>query len=450
MKQVEGAKSLSDVGCVRHLFDGGARSGKTLSIMRFLYNRGEQYPGSRQLCARLHLSDCRATTWDSMKGYVSEYVPSDRYRLYHHDSDVVLWNGSVIHFDGLDDKERVDKILGSEWLTIFVNEATQTSYQTIQTLCTRLAQRVRHVQDDRVYGLPKLLIDCNPKHRRHWIHKYCIENVDPVTGAELPDHPVDPLTGKKSKLHYHFQRVHWTPFDNKENLPPDFFVTLNNLPLVLRNRMLNGVWCDNEGAVYSAFDEDVHVCDPFPVPGLWRRWRAVDFGYTSPFCCLWVAQDPEGRLYVYDEHYVAQQTVAWHARKIEEKSHGDRYVATLTDWEAEQRAQLESHGIGTMASDKSLLPGVDRVKQRLELAADGLPRLFVFSSCVNTITEFQAYMYPEGARPEQEDAEPVDEYNHALDPLRYVVNHVDSGIRTSAFSRLKKPMAYRRAVHAGW
>jgi hypothetical protein len=36
-----------------------------------------------------------------------------------------LPNGSTIWFGGLDDKERVDKILGREYSTVYLNEASE-------------------------------------------------------------------------------------------------------------------------------------------------------------------------------------------------------------------------------------------------------------------------------------------------------------------------------------
>jgi len=43
-------------------------------------------------------------------------------------------SGSLIRVDGFDDQERVDKILGTEYLHIFFNEATQISWSTVGTV----------------------------------------------------------------------------------------------------------------------------------------------------------------------------------------------------------------------------------------------------------------------------------------------------------------------------
>jgi len=44
-----------------------------------------------------------------------------------------------------------------------------------------------------------------------------------------------------------------------------------------------------------------YVCRPFRIPDWWVRWRANDPGYGDPFCWLWFAAAPDGRIIVYRE-----------------------------------------------------------------------------------------------------------------------------------------------------
>jgi phage terminase large subunit len=62
-----------------------------------------------------------------------------------------------------------------------------------------------------------------------------------------------------------------------------------------------------------------------------------------------------------------------------------------------------------------VLDGIAAVQERLKVQADGLPRLTVDPSCLNTINEFESYVW----KPERD--EPVKENDHALDALRYGV-----------------------------
>ncbi len=71
--------------------------------------------------------------------------------------DIVKWNetdhflkfpnGSEVWVDGLDDKDRVDKILGREYATIYFNEMSQIGYSTITTVLTRLAQKIKGMKN---------------------------------------------------------------------------------------------------------------------------------------------------------------------------------------------------------------------------------------------------------------------------------------------------------------
>lgn len=77
-------------------------------------------------------------------------------------------NGSQIWFGGLDDKERTEKILGMEFVTIYLNECSQIPKSSRDLVVTRLAQQVVqqiHGRED-VPLKPRMYYDCNPHPRR--------------------------------------------------------------------------------------------------------------------------------------------------------------------------------------------------------------------------------------------------------------------------------------------
>ena len=103
----------------------------------------------------------------------------------------------------------------------------------------------------------------------------------------------------------------------------------------------------------------------------------IDFGYSNPFVCLWIAIDDDGRMYVYREIYHTRRTVKVHAAQINRLSEGERYEFTVADHDAEDRAALLENGIATIAANKAIRPGIEAVQERLKVAGDGKPRLFV-------------------------------------------------------------------------
>ena len=389
----------------RVLYDGGARSGKTVLIIAWLCKECEKYPGCRVLIARKNRNAAENSIWKDTLAWILRGRLGWRQQIAN--MEYLHVNGSVIRVDGLDDQDRVDKILGTEYDHVFFNEATQLSWATVQTVLSRLAHAAVPVR--------KAIFDCNPKNRRHWLHRAGIEHV-------IPDsEPPTPLPDAAA-----WTRRHWTPYDNPF-LPADAMMTLEGLSGIQRRRLLNGEWCDNEGAVYDEFDEEIHVWRGDMPPGFadWQKVRMIDFGYTNPFVCLWGALDGDGRLWIYKERYVAKMTVRAHAEEI--KKEPGPFEWTVADHDAEDRATLIESGINTIAAIKEVERGIKMVKERLKIQGDGKPRLFVHESCKETIGEFFDYSWGPPAADKNAKEEPVKDRDHALDSLRYGIMQISRG-----------------------
>src|SRR5690606_19871013 len=91
-----------------------SNSGKTFMIISILVTRAILYPGSRHLIARKFFSHARASVWlDTLPKVVKMMIPDLEPLLRWNNTDYFLAfpNGSEIWVGGLDDKEKVDKIL---------------------------------------------------------------------------------------------------------------------------------------------------------------------------------------------------------------------------------------------------------------------------------------------------------------------------------------------------
>ena len=161
-------------------------------------------------------------------------------------------------FGGLDDKDRVEKILGKEFATIYVNETSQVAYETILTLRTRLAQSCAKI-DGRELAL-KAYYDLNPTGRSHWTYREFIENVNPVDAR-----PIEP----SSRAH-----VVLNPADNP-HMPSAYMEGLDELPDKQRQRFRDGKYLSEvPGALWSASDRTAD--DGRTIPGIdtARVWTA--------------------------------------------------------------------------------------------------------------------------------------------------------------------------------
>ena len=426
-KQIEGLRMLTNPDLPYICFHGGARSGKTKDIAHFMLNRMVQFPRSKQLVSRLRLVDLRRSAWLTFQEHARDHYPRKWFTFKEKACECHCPNGAFIVFTGLDTKERIDFILGTEWLTMFVNEVTQITYDAMTTIMTRLSQKVAHAEDAKVEGMPKLLVDCNPKHRKHWVYQLAVQKPSVIPYSDPPK-PYPPNLPQWTSLN-------WSPFDNAQHLPASFFHTLEALPEIKRRRMKDGEWCDNENAVYDEFDEDIHVINPFTIPVSWKRVRGIDFGFRNAFVCLWAAVNHDGDIFFYDEHFLRETIVQDHAKYIAEKSQGDSYEWTVADWDAEDRETLHRCGIKTSQAEKDILPGIEAVKRRLRVRANGKASLFVFrGTCPNLVTEFYDYIWDLNAPLNQKKKEiPVDYSNDTMDTLRYMVMRLDSGPKTSQF-----------------
>ena len=186
-----------------------------------------------------------------------------------------------------------------------------------------------------------------------------------------------------------------------------------------------------EGAVWKEFDLSRNVVPRFPIPRSWRKIRTIDFGYTNPFCCLWIAMNPTGELYVYQEHYQAGMLLKDHAAIILRRDKEglndeslDRGIeATVADHDAQDRRELEEYGIFTLPAQKSVVTGIQTVNRAFKLRG-GRPALMIFDDLKQTLTETRNYHYPKGRTHRNDSELPEPLHDHAQDAMRYGVMYL--------------------------
>jgi len=147
------------------LLVGGSRSGKTFIIIYRQIQMAITHSESRHLIARFRFNHVRNSVWrDTLRKVIRLCYPEEQITWRNTDYYIEFENGSQIWLAGLDDKDRTEKILGMEFLTVFLNEASQISYNAYTTIKTRLAQRMDNVH-------PLLFIDANPPSKKHWRYR---------------------------------------------------------------------------------------------------------------------------------------------------------------------------------------------------------------------------------------------------------------------------------------
>jgi hypothetical protein len=181
-----------------------------------------------------------------------------------------------------------------------------------------------------------------------------------------------------------------------------------------------------EGQAFPEFDRSVHVCAPFAIPEAWPKWRAVDYGYAVPYCCLWFARSPSGRLYIYRETYGTRKTAREQAYEVRLASSGEQYRFSVGDpamWASQREGekfqsvtdQYSEMGVPLTQASNDRLAGKALVHGGLDWAEGSPPTLQIFSTCTNLIRTLP--MLPvDPHRPEDVDTLAED---HAYDCTRY-------------------------------
>ncbi|WP_411975942.1 phage terminase large subunit [Sulfitobacter faviae] len=239
---------------------GGSRSGKTFILIRAIIQRALNAPESRHAIFRFRFNHAKTSVWsDTLPKVLKLCFPDLSARFDKTDFYVELQNGSQIWIAGLDDKERVEKILGAEYATLYFNESSQIPWGSVETAMSRLAQKCELAKEiaevtGRKYLALKAYFDCNPPSKLHWSYSLFKAKLKPGTKEALPK-PED----------YVEMRVN--PSDNTENLPPEYFEVLASMSAARRLRFEAGEWASEVNGALWALD-DRKAPDGKVMPGI--------------------------------------------------------------------------------------------------------------------------------------------------------------------------------------
>lgn len=246
---------------------GGSRSGKTFLIVYAILIRAIKAPGSRHVIMRFRFNAVKASivadTLPKVLKLCFPELPSIDSMMNKTDWYMELPNKSQIWFGGLDDKERTEKILGQEFVTIYLNECSQIPWSSVGIVITRLAQKC--LQMDGVMLNLRMFFDCNPPDKNHWTYKVFEKHIDPDTKETLSNAEL-------------YASMQMNPADNIDNLPEAYLKTLQGMPAHLKKRFFDGEFKDaNPNALFSETAIDKwRVENPADLPDMVRIVVGVD------------------------------------------------------------------------------------------------------------------------------------------------------------------------------
>lgn len=371
---------------------GPAETGKTFGALSKLHALMWLFPGSQGVIIR-----------KTYKSTVSSVIQTFTRKIILPESGVTVYgkekpewfdypNGSRVWVGGMDSS---DKVLSSERDFIYVNQVEELEVNDWEVLLTRATGRAGNAPYSQVFG------DCNPSGASHWIRK---RNADGKLRLIQSMHVDNPML-----------------YDKDGGLTEQGKTTigiLDGLTGVRRQRLYLGQWATAEGAVYDTFSHADHVKERDNSE--FQRWYlAMDEGYTNPAVILLVGEDSDNRLHVAREYYekgklqkdVVLKASDWYLERGVQLVAVDAAAAGLI-------ADLRDTGLPAEPYKGRVLDGITLIQEYLKIQDDGRARLTIDPACVNTINEFESYIWKSGKD------EPVKENDHALDALRYLVNAV--------------------------
>ncbi len=170
-----------------------------------------------------------------------------------------------------------------------------------------------------------------------------------------------------------------------------------------------------EGLVYPNFKEQAGT--PFDPPANGRWYGGIDFGYRNPFAAVWGwLEDATDCLWIVGERYQRECPIHEHAK------HLPKQVRWFADPAAPQEiAALRAAGFAVQKGYNDIRAGIAAVQARLQTG-----RLKVCTiNCPNTIAESGLYRYPTEGHGRLAGEVPIDQDNHAMAALRYLISRVD-------------------------
>lgn len=453
-KQVEFMKR----GEYEVLYGGAAGGGKSDALVIEALRQVDN-PNYRAIIFRKTYPQCRELIIKSLRFYPAVY-PDARYNSTEH-----IWtfpSGAKIYFGSMPNSMSYLNYQGLSYSFIAFDELTHFTQDEYEYLISRNRADGPGL---RVY----IRATANPGGIGHgWVKERFISPVPPGTvqkfTVDVPDGRGGTVTKTRRRVF-----IQSSVFDNPALIKndPNYVINLSSLPQAQKKALLYGDWDSFSGQVFTEWRNDpegyqthlgTHVIEPFTIPGGWRRYRSMDWGFSKPYTVQWWAVDYEGRAYLYRELYGARENnvgsfeqpaaVARKVREIEEQLEKGNDIYGVADpaiWDESHGhagtiiTAFEKEGIFFDKGKNQRLSGKMQVHIRFAFDESNRPRAYVFNTCKDFIRTVPNLVYDEH---HVEDVNTAQE-DHDYDAMRYffMLNPLPSELLVKPKEKLWDPLS---------
>ena len=363
----------------------GRRFGKTMLSIDQMKGCASQ-PNKRVCYIAPTFQQARDIVWEALRKDCEQAAQSiNEARL-----EIKLFNGSIIKLQGW---ESIEAIRGQKYDLVILDEVAM-----FRNFWMSWQEAIRPTLID---NRGEAIFISTPKGFNHFYDLFNMQETDSdfksfkYTTYDNPHIPVDEIDKSRNQL---------GPDRFAQEFMADFTKT--------------------EGLVFKEFQRQVHLMSPEKLKDIHFRETlvGVDFGFTNPCAVLTVKRDSSDTYYVTSEWYERGRTDIEVAEYVASISANRVYP----DPEAPAAiVELRKKGVNVRTVTKgkdSIKNGIDKVRE-LFLAN----KLKISTDCKNLIMELEMYSYPDARGGVTSAEKPLDEYNHALDALRYVIMMTSGG-----------------------
>jgi len=364
---------------------GGARSGKSYSILQLLLQLFLNEDHKEILIARKTLPSLRITAYKVFVQLLHDYGFYGR--CTHNKTNLTIkYRDSTVYFLSIDDPE---KIKSTEFNYIFLEEANEFAYNDFMILWTRLSARTVVSQPNRMF------LALNPSDEWSWVH----QKVQGWDNAQV---------------------IHSTYLDNPF-LDASYRLILEDLKDT--DPELYQVYALGEYATLSNIIYRNYVVDKVFPPEFHDVYYGLDFGFNHPAALSCVA-DLDGELYLSEvifETHLTNQDLIDLMGVLGVCKKAPIYADSA---EPARIEEIYRAGYNIHPAEKKVTDGIDSVKRF---------KLHIHKDSVNLIKEFRAYKWKMDKNGNILD-EPVKFNDDLCDATRYAVHSHGSAPDSSRFS----------------
>lgn len=365
---------------------GSAGSGKSVFVAQKII-----YRACKEICKILVIRKYATTLKDSVFDLVISILK--KWQIYNYCKvnlstyTIGLPNGSVILFKGLDDPEKIKSINGLNSI-IWCEEATELSEEEF----TQLDLRLRDGEN------LQLIATFNPISKANWVYKKWF----------APEAVINENTF-----------ILKTTYKDNRFLPEEYIKALEEKqitnPTYYRIYAL-GEFCSLDKLVYTNWN----IGAPISTEGM-KLAIGLDFGFSVDTTALVVSYiDTEKKqLFITDCWGATGKTNDEIAGVIKAKGLSKSLIIADSA-EPKSIEELKRAGIYRI---RASVKGPDSINYGINILQQY--HIFVDINCTEVITELQNYSWKKDRKTNEYINEPVDEFNHYLDALRYSMQCID-------------------------